>query len=46
MVWGFCYLSIFKKVQSISGRILLKEWAGYAFDDLERFLTMSAQHFD
>jgi hypothetical protein len=22
MVWGFCYLRIFKKVQSISGRSL------------------------
>jgi hypothetical protein len=24
MVWGFCYLRIFKKVQSISGRSLHK----------------------
>jgi hypothetical protein len=23
MVWGFCYLRIFKKVQSISGRSLV-----------------------
>jgi hypothetical protein len=26
MVWGFCYLRIFKKVQSISGRSLFKEY--------------------
>jgi hypothetical protein len=31
MVWGFCYLRIFKKVQSISGRSLttFTEYTGY-----------------
>jgi hypothetical protein len=31
MVWGFCYLRIFKKVQSISGRSL---------SDFRHFLKM------
>jgi hypothetical protein len=40
MVWGFCYLRIFKKVRSISGRSLEK-----MFSFREASASFQAEHF-
>jgi hypothetical protein len=44
MVWGFCYLRIFKKVQSISGRSLECSIGGYLA--LAKTITQVCTDFD
>jgi hypothetical protein len=47
MVWGFCYLRIFKKVQSISGRSLVEIQKGillYSCHIVRKFLNIDTEH--
>jgi hypothetical protein len=43
MVWGFCYLRIFKKMHSISGRSLRCTFVFFLFHPVSNFNTLRHQ---